>query len=800
VQAEEQIGYVVTNSTSGTRLNQSVKELPMPIEIISSDFIDDTGAESLDDALEFSAGLETDLQSIQAGDNNQASETPFRLRGFVQEAALRNGFKRIGGVDTFNISRVDVVRGPNALLYGVGNFGGVVNYITARPSGTPRYRSGLSIGSYNDIRWSGEATGPITGNLGYSLSLLAQSREAWFDHQENEKIGIAPVVEWKPFENTTLTFDLEYLQRENSRVISPFYRADTEGTFTDPNTGATVNAPIDYMEESGLPTIAGEGFFRPGSGDEFRIGTDGYTKREDLGFQFNAIQKFGDQLSVQAGYYYTVTEREDLTPSFALVDAETLINSATPDTRAQIEADLPWLNKSTHPDADLNDRFGNLTQVEWSRSEEKQTRHQFRLEAVYKLPITDWWANSFVVGATYNYFYLNNRSYKLVQSDRPQSGNYANRFEEAVPDFKSPKDLSNFNFNPGPGEIFAANTVNDLGNIYDETGAYFIHQGKFLQNRIRTVTGYRYDASGVRRANTDKTTGIITSDPEQEALSSTNFSFGISAQLDEDSPWAVYFLTAGALQPIYGQTDILNNLIENTQGNSLELGLKFDVTSKETGRPLISGTMAIYEVERIGVLDGNLPVTPLPEAEREENAGTNGLRDDVSRGLDAQIIFTDLPIKNLQTIFNFSYNDYEIIRNYGVSYEEVYPGNGISAVDPNKEFPFPEDRRNNGTPEFTAKMWTKYEFKDGPLEGLNLAGGVRWIDEREAEFGLQDDDTFIILEPQTYYDFAIGYKNSFRDLDYNIRFNISNVANNDGIYGYGYKTPRSYRLSVNINF
>jgi outer membrane receptor for monomeric catechols len=65
VVAEEQVGYVVTNSTSGTRLNQPVKELPMPIEIISSDFIEDTGAESLQEALAFSAGLETNLTSTQ---------------------------------------------------------------------------------------------------------------------------------------------------------------------------------------------------------------------------------------------------------------------------------------------------------------------------------------------------------------------------------------------------------------------------------------------------------------------------------------------------------------------------------------------------------------------------------------------------------------------------------------------------------------------------------------------------------------------------------------------------------------
>jgi hypothetical protein len=63
VVAEDQTGYLVTNSTSGTRLNQPVAELPMPIEIISNDFIEDTGAKSLDAALAFN-----NYQSIYAED------------------------------------------------------------------------------------------------------------------------------------------------------------------------------------------------------------------------------------------------------------------------------------------------------------------------------------------------------------------------------------------------------------------------------------------------------------------------------------------------------------------------------------------------------------------------------------------------------------------------------------------------------------------------------------------------------------------------------------------------------------
>ena len=131
VSTEADTGYRATNSISGTRLNTAIKDTPMPIEVITRQFIDDTGATDLRSALKYSSGVilvsQNDLSSLGAnayqgpgGVNNPEGATAnpnavqVKLRGFVTDNVLRDGFIRQNSTDSVNIDRVEVVRGPAA--------------------------------------------------------------------------------------------------------------------------------------------------------------------------------------------------------------------------------------------------------------------------------------------------------------------------------------------------------------------------------------------------------------------------------------------------------------------------------------------------------------------------------------------------------------------------------------------------------------------------------------------------------------------------------------------------------------
>ena len=153
-------GYYASNTISGSRISVPIQDIPLSIEVITSEMIEDTGATNLRDSLKYSAGLLLETQNDAFGkfDNyggvnnpqgqtGDRSESSFKIRGFVLENTLRNGFRRQNATDSINIDRIEVVRGPSALLYGVGNFGGIVNYLTKTPMDEPFQKVDVGAGS-----------------------------------------------------------------------------------------------------------------------------------------------------------------------------------------------------------------------------------------------------------------------------------------------------------------------------------------------------------------------------------------------------------------------------------------------------------------------------------------------------------------------------------------------------------------------------------------------------------------------------------------------------------------------------
>src|SRR6478736_9410630 len=155
VTTDKDDGYAATNSVSGSRVNTPIKDIPIPIQVITDQFINDIGATSLRDSLAYVSSISVQTQNDlenrggtfgspygPGGVNNPEGVTSningvqIKLRGFITNNVLRDGFYRGSPSDAINIERVEVVQGPNALLYGTGNFGGVVNYLTKKPQDT----------------------------------------------------------------------------------------------------------------------------------------------------------------------------------------------------------------------------------------------------------------------------------------------------------------------------------------------------------------------------------------------------------------------------------------------------------------------------------------------------------------------------------------------------------------------------------------------------------------------------------------------------------------------------------------
>jgi len=159
------------------------------------------------------------------------TQTTVKLRGFITDTVLRDGFRRQHSTDSANIGRIEVIRGPAALLYGIGNFGGIVTYLPKAPLSKSRDEFNLGIGTNDYLRVGVDTSRPADeSKLGfaYRITGAVESTGDQTDLYRADHYFVAPIVHLRPFKNTLLTLDLEYGQdfREGTGFQSVRARAD----------------------------------------------------------------------------------------------------------------------------------------------------------------------------------------------------------------------------------------------------------------------------------------------------------------------------------------------------------------------------------------------------------------------------------------------------------------------------------------------------------------------------------------------------------------------------------------------
>lgn len=199
--------YKVDRATTATRTDTPIMETPYSVQVVPQQVLRDQQAVRLETALKNVSGVSVFPSSIEGTDS-------YMIRGFDSLAYYRNGVLRPTNnmVETSNIERVEVLKGPASILYGRADPGGIINVVTKQPLATPYYSFQQQIGSYNFFRTTGDATGPLTkdGSLLYRFNLAYENSESFRDFVDRKTIFFAPVVKWNVSPRTQITAEMEY--------------------------------------------------------------------------------------------------------------------------------------------------------------------------------------------------------------------------------------------------------------------------------------------------------------------------------------------------------------------------------------------------------------------------------------------------------------------------------------------------------------------------------------------------------------------------------------------------------------
>ena len=242
----ERIHYGVRSTGTATKTDTDIKSVPQALTIITSAQIGDQQLRSVSDLLNFVPGA-----SYNSGEGNRDTLV---LRGNSSTAdffvdGVRDDVQYFR--DFYNVERVEVLKGPNAMIFGRGGGGGILNRVLKKPTLSPSRGFSSSADGWGGVRFTGDVDQPLSGTVGVRLNGMYEDADSFRHHVDLKRYGINPTATLLIGQNTRIDFSYEYFHDRRtadrgvpSEAGEPV-RGFTRTFFGDPDDSyARVNANI----------------------------------------------------------------------------------------------------------------------------------------------------------------------------------------------------------------------------------------------------------------------------------------------------------------------------------------------------------------------------------------------------------------------------------------------------------------------------------------------------------------------------------------------------------------------------
>lgn len=202
-------GYTATTSTSATRTETPLIDVPQSITVITKDAVKDLSVQSLAEAVEYVPGV----QAAQGEGNRDAiifrgNQTTSDL--FVD--GMRDDVQIFR--DLYNTENLEIVKGANGMVSGRGGAGGIINRATKQAGWDPVREIRASYGAYNHKRAQFDVGQGINDVAAFRLNGVFEDSDSYRSGVDLKRYGIAPTITLKPSDNTKIRLSYEYFKDE----------------------------------------------------------------------------------------------------------------------------------------------------------------------------------------------------------------------------------------------------------------------------------------------------------------------------------------------------------------------------------------------------------------------------------------------------------------------------------------------------------------------------------------------------------------------------------------------------------
>ena len=828
VTGNQDVGYRSTHTLSGSRTLTNLRDTPSSISVVNRELIDDLIATNVYELTQFSITGEVDT--------NPESQTSqgFRFRGIQSGFSLRDGISWRVPSDTFSIERVEVLRGPQAFLYGEGQAGGIMNKVTKKALPADFERANLILGTHELYRFELDVNRRLTDKLAVRGALAYEDAGHFQHHAGNEFRAGFVTFNYRPFARTVINLSAEYGQVH--RRMSPNMLADRFST-TD-RTGATqaysaTTGGVTFVPAMGsIYDTATAPVRRRSTGtgilvsDESTmssvlnfLGPDAYNENHYDALNFSVDQRIFEDLNIQASVGKFGLRRH----------ARTKIGGSAAGIYRDTNPTLP--NGSPNPY--FNELYTELSHRVYVNS---GPVHDARVTGVYdfKLPFmtqrlvgsgvyrafepSDYFYSEFVDPASpaFKRSFTNANTLGAYQSNRTTQ--LQNRFYRRF--YLKDGDATEFTAGGAvPGQSVLMRDIGSdaatgrLANRFYTTPGYgFGAQGTYFNGRLHSLVGWRRDwfrqdlARDFYNVVSGETYRLAPTSPTRISEESINYG-GVFHAFKFLSFYYNYGESVG-LSSGFGGPGLNPGTVRGVlAGDGEEMGLRWS---------LLDGRIESNWTYYITNATNNAANPAVPAVVRETELA--GIFDDIDpAGADTQATkatgFEFETVTNLtpnwRLTWNFSTNDLETAQRYPAlkSFQARAAAQGWATPETDAFLASaPEGTPLPGFTRTRSNLVTNYRFVNGPLKGFSFGGSIQYRDESYlGNFDLNRDGTAEELWTPGYalYNIMFGYRTRLFDRQINLALNVNNVFDkgyyralslSSGAWGEG----RSFRLAARI--
>ncbi len=212
IATERETGWSANDTLSATRTKQALKDVPINIDAITADFMEDLGLFTTDEVANFVANAfaPTTLE-------NDSQSGAIAFRGLSGSTATRNYFRWYVPSDTYNVERIDFGKGSNSLIFGDVEPGGQASVFTKRAQMKNFGEVFAYYNHYGAYRFQLDYNRKLRDSLAFRFNAVKRQERTFQDASTFGLEGQTLTTTWRPWHNTLVRLEYERGDFENRR-------------------------------------------------------------------------------------------------------------------------------------------------------------------------------------------------------------------------------------------------------------------------------------------------------------------------------------------------------------------------------------------------------------------------------------------------------------------------------------------------------------------------------------------------------------------------------------------------------